>query len=784
VVGRIGHGAGTLRRRVGSDSGTGSYVRAMNAGGCGVPARYFAMPARNDFRPSAARLLLAPLLAAGLAACASAPTTPPAPAAAPVVWQPTAALRPFAAEWARLLALEDRRALGDAQLAEVMGTGAWAQPELRLIAVRALGRQEDPALVPRIAALLRDADPSVRAAAAHALGQALSRVQPGRDADADEALVATHRELAAALAADASPEAVAAIAETLGRLRHAGEADARTTLQRIVPHLAGTPAARLGALRGMHMLARQQPARGAFDAATVALLRQHAAPQPAAAPAEVAVRSRIVALQALATLTVADEATLLRALADADPGVRREAAAAAGTLTDVDAVRRLTQRALTDASPAVRYDALRVYGRRLAATDGCDPALAVLAAYQGPADGQADAGVHAELLAIDILGGACGTDPRAATRLAGIAATLPQDGAGGWHHAARALPPLAARSPGEARRLLPEFARHPSFFVRTYAARAAAELRDEATLRRLASDRHPNVRTAVVTGLRTVSGRAADDVYLAQLSQDDSQLLQAAAGALEGTTSPLAIGLLLRALDRISAEPRETSRDARRALLQRIAEVGTPPANPAPADAARIQQQVYRVGDYLSDFDPAIAALAAEVLGGWIGRAPPATPRPLEPLPLPTFEETATAAATAVTIEMADGGRFTLRLHAFDAPTNVARFLRLAAAGRFDGLTFHRVVPAFVVQGGSPSANEYAGDGPFTRDELGLGNWRGTIGLSTRGRDTGDGQIFINLIDNVRLDHDYTVFATVTSGMSTVDAMQEGAVIRRVIIGS
>src|SRR5438067_1354390 len=79
----------------------------------------------------------------------------------------------------------------------------------------------------------------------------------------------------------------------------------------------------------------------------------------------------------------------------------------------------------------------------------------------------------------------------------------------------------------------------------------------------------------------------------------------------------------------------------------------------------------------------------------------------------------------------------------------------------YDGLTFHRVLPNFVIQGGSPGANEYVGDGPFMRDEVGRSNTRGTVGISTRGRDTGDAQIFINLVDNQRLDHEYTVIAEV-----------------------
>jgi cyclophilin family peptidyl-prolyl cis-trans isomerase len=98
-----------------------------------------------------------------------------------------------------------------------------------------------------------------------------------------------------------------------------------------------------------------------------------------------------------------------------------------------------------------------------------------------------------------------------------------------------------------------------------------------------------------------------------------------------------------------------------------------------------------------------------------------------------------------------------------------------------DGLTFHRVEPSFVIQGGSPGANEYAGDGPFMRDELGGLHRRGTIGISTRGRDTGDAQIFVNLVDNPRLDFEYTVFAHVSPDeMAAVDEIQEGARIRRI----
>jgi len=110
-------------------------------------------------------------------------------------------------------------------------------------------------------------------------------------------------------------------------------------------------------------------------------------------------------------------------------------------------------------------------------------------------------------------------------------------------------------------------------------------------------------------------------------------------------------------------------------------------------------------------------------------------------------------------------------------------FAGLAEKGYYNGLTMHRIVPNFVVQGGSPGANEYVGIGDFMRDELGLqSNLRGTLGLSTRGRDTGDGQFFINLVDNFRLDHNYTVFARITEGLENLDKIQEGDVIESIEI--
>ena len=90
-----------------------------------------------------------------------------------------------------------------------------------------------------------------------------------------------------------------------------------------------------------------------------------------------------------------------------------------------------------------------------------------------------------------------------------------------------------------------------------------------------------------------------------------------------------------------------------------------------------------------------------------------------------------------MTITLTGGHRIEFELLPAEAPVTVWRFATLAKKGYYNGLTFHRIVPNFVVQGGSPGASEYVGDARFMRDEEGLAEHvRGAVGVSTRGRDT------------------------------------------------
>jgi cyclophilin family peptidyl-prolyl cis-trans isomerase len=300
-----------------------------------------------------------------------------------------------------------------------------------------------------------------------------------------------------------------------------------------------------------------------------------------------------------------------------------------------------------------------------------------------------------------------------------------------------------------------------------YVARAAVAMRDTALLSSMAFDSVGNVREVAIQGLSTTLGHLADLVYVRALTSRDYHVVLAAARALRGSLSTDSIrAALIGALLRVSREQRQTSRDPRLELLARLRELGTP------ADARPLRR-------LLNDVDDEVATEAARVIAHLSG-----IPTRVGGLRRDPKLVTPPSGAIRVRVTMAastGGGRFELLLDADEAPMTAARAIALIRRRYYDGLTFHRLVPNFVLQGGSPGLNEYVGDGPFMRDELGLRHHRrGALGISTRGRDTGDAQWFINIVDNFRLDHEYTVFATIVSGMEVVDRILEGDVIESV----
>jgi cyclophilin family peptidyl-prolyl cis-trans isomerase len=312
--------------------------------------------------------------------------------------------------------------------------------------------------------------------------------------------------------------------------------------------------------------------------------------------------------------------------------------------------------------------------------------------------------------------------------------------------------------------MMEAFVTHPVWWVRMYAAGAAAVAGDLIHLEKLAYDSNDNVREAAIVPLRRLERADAEPAIVAALDRTDMQLLRTAAQLLkESPRNPLLARPLIAALLRVTREGKETSRDTRLALLDALA------VHVSRDDATELQP-------LLRDFDAKIAERAAGLITAATGKLATAAPLP----PQRGWPQEFFDLRQCVTVNLGGGGSFTMRMQPALASVTVDRFLKLATKDKYyDGLTFHRVVPNFVIQGGSPGANEYAGHKEYMRDEVGGRNVRGSVGLSTRGRNTGDAQFYINLVDNSRLDYDYTVFATVAD-MSAVDNIQEGDVIRSI----
>ncbi|MBN2910707.1 peptidylprolyl isomerase [Polycladomyces sp. WAk] len=128
-------------------------------------------------------------------------------------------------------------------------------------------------------------------------------------------------------------------------------------------------------------------------------------------------------------------------------------------------------------------------------------------------------------------------------------------------------------------------------------------------------------------------------------------------------------------------------------------------------------------------------------------------------------------------ITMESGEKILIELFPEAAPGTVANFEKLANEGFYDGLTFHRVIPGFVSQGGCPYGNGMGGPGYTIRCET-EGNPHkhipGAVSMAHAGKDTGGSQFFICHEAQPHLDGVHTVFGQVTEGLETVKNMKPG----------
>jgi cyclophilin family peptidyl-prolyl cis-trans isomerase len=128
-------------------------------------------------------------------------------------------------------------------------------------------------------------------------------------------------------------------------------------------------------------------------------------------------------------------------------------------------------------------------------------------------------------------------------------------------------------------------------------------------------------------------------------------------------------------------------------------------------------------------------------------------------------------------------GIIAIELFAEDAPMTVQNFLALARKGFFNNVSFHRVVPNFVIQGGDPRGDGNGGPGYQIRCEINMRPYvRGSVGMALSGKDTGGSQFFICHSPQPHLDGGYTVFGQVLEGMDVVDKITRGDLIEKVVV--
>ena len=653
----------------------------------------------------------------------AAPPSPPPP-------------RPRMEKLTRILAGEDRRDL----TTDVKLGLADADRSVRRRAALAAGRIGDPAAVPALVPLLQDPELEVRQMAAFALGLV------GDPLAVDPLLVALK---------DSEPVMRGRAAEALGQI---GDARAAPAIAQMVV-AALPPKAPLVTVRGDDPASLSdpwlEPRLGLFALARLKDQRSAEAVLLSAgkprfdwwAATWAAMRLENPALRPVLLAAVGSTEPLSRAYGARGLGALKDAA-------DLDALLPL----LRDRDETVVVNAVRAVAL-LGEARAVPPVSALLRSPSSVLRMEA-------LKALSVLPPDRGLRERV---IAEVGSPEP------WIRAA-ALQALARMEREDFALVLANLDPDPIWFVRAGLASALAIAGDEASQARLLAmlkDDDVRVIPFVLEALRQARGADSVDTLRRHLDHPDFAVRMAAADQLAalkvtGLSEALAASLARARGDvemdaRLSAVPLlALQKDARAAaLLREIA--SRDPARPVRERAAR--------------------ELRA------LGETPPA-PGP-EPVTRPALDYLEALAP----YEAAPGspvftprvflylkpGRVEIHLNVVEAPLMSAAFLDLARRGYFDGLTFHRVVPGFVVQGGDPRGDGNGGPGFALRDEIGQRPYgRGVVGMALSGKDTGGSQLFITLAPAPHLDARSTVFGWVASGMDVVDKIRPGDVIEKV----
>lgn len=562
----------------------------------------------------------------------------------------------------------------------------------------------------------------------------------------------------------------------LRRMARAQDVDDSATLRAALEE--NDPALRGEAAWALGQLGLAEIPDGAPEPATLKDAREAAASALVPATSDPVAGVRAAAVEALGKTSGADhEATVAAAATDVDGRVRAEAALALFRQRQLKRVPEYSTAAVTallsladDADPEVRWRAVyaftrwpepraqaalerasravdareRLFAVRALAKLGvaADPGLAsdpdvyvraeAVASYGSagavdrlPASAFIDESVHVRAAAADAA--AASTAPAvvaALEKMADADTPLPRG---------RALIALAAR-PGQTDRLA--IARvDPHWWTRSRAYEATALAPDAAShLEKGLSDPDPRVAAAALEGILKSTGAFADAAL--------DRVLRDAGAPLE---------LLGAAVD-AAAEWKPIPADA---LLQTL-------KLSAPGLTAEVRGTIRKSLRAAATADKSKAAAVAEALG----RFPDKTDKPR------TYKR---LDAPATIVLQTEKGLIEIALDDIEAPQHAASLVDSVKRGIYEGTVWHRVVSAFVVQGGDPRGSGWGDDGWRLADEIGRRRFiRGTLGMPKAGKDTGGCQLFVSLVPTPHLDGRYTAFGQVTEGLDVIDRLEPG----------
>ncbi|MBI2212212.1 MAG: HEAT repeat domain-containing protein [Acidobacteria bacterium] len=448
-------------------------------------------------------------------------------------------------------------------------------------------------------------------------------------------------------------------------------------------------------------------------------------------------------------------------LRDDEVLVRAHAARALGIIASGDSLNALFD-ALTDAHPWVRTNAVRSIGQLAEKNPTLHTSELARATARQLTSMATDPDPGARATAVETLGRFVEADTSASATLTGLV-----NGNDAWLQEQAALA-LARAGLVDATSPL---VGHASAWVRLRIVEATAALpQGDAIRERLANAPEAMIRAAVVGAIPGAAAEPQTRLIVAALDDED-------------------VVVRATALSRLAEEPLRAlvSRERLSAILDAC---WSEPMNDARVSAVEalasydFDGRAAWLASLISAPDPVVRRIASEKLQQLGETRLQYTPLAIDRA-LSEYEDIArwAAAPHSATIRTSRGD-IDIALHTIEAPMTAWNFATLAKRGYFDGTTFMRVVPNFVIQGGDPRNDMSGGPGYAIRDEINQRRYtRGAVGMALSGLDTGGSQFFVTHSPQPHLDGGYTVFGHVAGGMAQVaDLVERGERVDTVLI--